>query len=217
MKFLELRPFIKLALSSRTSGKLISLDVGKKYVGLAFSDESKVFVNPASTLNRVQAASLAAANGYFQVYKKKERMCDSAVSYLATNLQAVINKENVCGVVVGIPLKDGEPTGFCQEIVDLMLRLKCTLPNQSLPMLAANETTSSFTITDAEAGTETEANAMPFTLWDEQYSTMESRRLVAQSTDKRSVYLKHKDSVAAAVILQKFLTFAEAEGGRGAK
>jgi RNase H-fold protein (predicted Holliday junction resolvase) len=207
MKFLDLRPFIKVALSSRTTGKLISLDVGKRYVGLAFCDESKQFVNPADTLLRVPAASLASANGYIQVYKRKERMCDSAVESLSKNLQAAIDKENACGVIVGIPLKDGKKTAFCTEIVDLMLRLKCTLPNQNLSMPAVNETLSEdATVIDSETD-----NAMPFTLWDEQYSTMEARRLAAQKSNKRSVFVKNKDSLAAAVIMKKFLSFAEAE------
>lgn len=208
MKFLDLSPFLKVALSSRTAGKLISLDVGKKYVGLALSDESKRFVNPADTLLRVPAVSLASANGYVQVYKRKERMCDSAVDYLSKNLQAVIEKENACGVIVGIPLKDGKKTAFCSEIVDLMLRLKCTLPKQSLPLQSINEAPSEgVTFIGSEAD-----NAMPFTLWDEQYSTMEARRIAAQRSNKRSVFVKNKDSLAAAVIMKKLLSFAEAKG-----
>jgi RNase H-fold protein (predicted Holliday junction resolvase) len=193
MKFVELRPFIKQVLSSRTHGKILSLDVGRKHVGLALSDESKQFVSPAITLGR---ASLASA------------------------MQELVNKEKVCGVVVGIPLLDGKPTPFCTDIVNLMLSMQVLTSDSDplSPLLGADclshpQNAGNRILPEAHDQT-LSARArqlMPFTLWDEQFSTMEARRFVAQSTSKRSIYLKHKDSMAAAVILQKFLVFAEAE------
>ena len=193
MKFVELRPFINQVLSSRTRGKILSLDVGKKHVGLALSDESKQFVSPSITLGRPA---------------------------LASAMQELVNKEKVCGVVVGIPLLDGKPTPFCTDIVNLMLSMQ-VLTSESdspSPVLDANRLTQNTgNVRPSQIPSETAPartrQLMPFTLWDEQFSTMEARRFVAQSTSKRNIYLKHKDSVAAAVILQKFLVFAEAEGG----
>jgi RNase H-fold protein (predicted Holliday junction resolvase) len=191
MKFVELRPFIKQVLSSRTHGKILSLDVGKKHVGLALSDESKQFVSPSITLDRTA---------------------------LASAMQELVNKEKVCGIVVGIPLLDGKPTPFCTDIVNLMLNMQVRISDSdpgSL-MLEANRLSQMIgnRISSQEQAQTPPARGrqlMPFTLWDEQFSTMEARRFVAQSTSKRNIYLKHKDSVAAAVILQKFLVFAEAE------
>lgn len=177
MKFLELRLFIKQVMFSRTHGKILSLDVGTKHVGVALSDESKQFVSPSVTFGRFA---------------------------LTSSLQEIVNKENVCGLVVGIPLRDGKPTRFCTEIVNLMLSMPIIKPNTALNLEER----------DKDNDKEQQPHHMPFTLWDEQYSTMEARRLVGQSTNKRSLYLKHKDSVAAAVIMQKFLVHAEVSNNK---
>ncbi len=162
-------------------GKLAALDVGTKHVGLAITDETKRFVVGSDTLKRKGSDAT------------QHRLADASVQAFTKQLQNVIDKEKIVGLVVGIPLHNGVSTPFCKEIVDLMLRIQCTLP-QSTSLLSNIENIPS---------------PMPFTLWDEQYSTMEGRRLVAQTTSKRSVYLKRKDSMAASVIMQKFLMYKE--------
>ena len=110
-----------------------------------------------------------------------------------------MDKENCCGFVVGIPLKDGETTPFCKEIVDLMLNVRCAVKPHNQLKLGSSEEESEYDREDRED------REMYFTLWDEHNSTMESRRHVARTTNKRSVFMKHKDSMAAAVILQKMM------------
>lgn len=188
MKFVELTPFIKQVLSSRLSGKIASLDVGKKHIGVALCDESKYFVNPITTLSRSALPEVV----HNLTSKKDHRMSKSSLNALSKKLQGIIDKEHVCGLVVGIPLLDGKPTPFCTEVVDLMLQLQCFMPEKYMNGDVHNI-----------------ANEMIFTFWDEQYSTMEARRLVAQRTESRNVFLKQKDSMAAAVIMHKFLSFAQ--------
>jgi len=172
MKYLDLGSFFAKVLKPRRLGKLASLDFGTKHVGVAITDASRAFVVPHSTLARTKPPA--------------HRMSRTSVQTLGQNLQNVIDNEQICGIVVGLPLKDGETTLFCKEIVDVMLRMNCNLPT----------TTDNIT---------NDITQVPFTLWDEYASTMDSRRLVAATSNKRSVYLKKKDSMAASVILQKFL------------
>lgn len=191
MKFLDLRSFQKVALWSTGVGKLAALDVGTKHVGLALTDESRRFVIRGDTLKRKSG-------------RGEHRLASSSVEFLTRQLQAFIAKEKVRGLVVGIPLHNEKPTPFCQEIVDLMLRMDCFLPDPvSLP-----------SVDTSAMPPRTSPEHMPFTLWDEYGSTVEGRRLVKQTSTKRSVYLKQKDSIAASVILQEFLLHSEEEYAR---
>jgi RNase H-fold protein (predicted Holliday junction resolvase) len=49
--------------------------------------------------------------------------------------------------------------------------------------------------------------ALNFCMWDEAYSTSEARHVIKAGSNKRSSFLKHKDSVAASLILKSFLKF----------
>jgi len=51
-------------------------------------------------------------------------------------------------------------------------------------------------------------NDASFTLCDESNTTVESKRISAQLTPRRSVYLKNKDELSAVLILQRFLNTA---------
>lgn len=46
-------------------------------------------------------------------------------------------------------------------------------------------------------------------MWDESYSTSDARVALKQSSYRRSIFLKHKDSVAASIILKTFLDHHE--------
>jgi RNase H-fold protein (predicted Holliday junction resolvase) len=197
MKFMQLQDFCRKVVQTRSPGKLIALDVGTKHVGLAHTDASRRFVTEGAVKSLKRSSKTDGS---------EHRLSGPAVTQLGLKLQRIIDKEQACGLVVGIPLKDGDPTPFCKEIVDLMLRLDCTLPTPTPSK--TDSSISSSTSTEA-AASDRESREMPFTLWDEQYSTMEGRRLVASATSKRSVYLKRKDSIAASVILSKFLAHSE--------
>lgn len=190
MKYLEVPAFIARILGTRSSRKLMALDVGTKHVGVAITDESQMFVSPYSTISRTKPPI--------------HRMSPSAIKSFEQKLQSVIDKEAVCGIVVGLPLKDGEPTPFCQEIVDMMLQMNCFFPqSQYQPATPDSDSNANAAYEHKELARK---EPMEFTLWDEYGSTMDSRRLVASTSNKRSVYLKKKDSMAASVILQRFLT-----------
>ena len=163
-------------------GKIAALDVGTRHVGVAVSDEGRQFVSPMTTFSRSKSGEWRNGSIAVQSFSKK--------------MQEFVDKENCCGFVVGIPLKDGETTPFCKEIVDLMLNINCTAKPQNQLRMEQD-------IDDDNDNYD--KDEMFFTLWDEYNSTMESRRHVARTTNKRSVFMKHKDSMAAAVILQKML------------
>lgn len=47
--------------------------------------------------------------------------------------------------------------------------------------------------------------ALTFCMWDEEYSTSEAKAAIKSVSGKRNVVLKHKDAVAASIILKNFL------------
>ena len=46
---------------------------------------------------------------------------------------------------------------------------------------------------------------LTFCMWDEEYSTSEAKAAIKSVSGKRSVVLKHKDAMAASIILRNFL------------
>lgn len=47
--------------------------------------------------------------------------------------------------------------------------------------------------------------ALTFCMWDEEYSTSEAKAAIKSVSGKKNVVLKHKDAVAASIILKNFL------------
>jgi RNase H-fold protein (predicted Holliday junction resolvase) len=46
---------------------------------------------------------------------------------------------------------------------------------------------------------------LTFCMWDEEYSTSDARLAIKAVSGKKSTVIKHKDAVAASVILKSFL------------
>ena len=113
----------------------------------------------------------------------------AAVEMLAQKLQLLIKEEQLAGFVVGLPLVRGKRSPLCEEIVQLMVQAACYIPSPR-------------TSVDSVARQE---DMMIFTLWDENSSTVEARRLSKALGAKNSTFHKHKDEMAAAVILRSFL------------
>ena len=105
-----------------------------------------------------------------------------AVSALTRKIQALIDAERVDGLVVGAPMHQGKPTELCEEIVKLMLAMPCRAAAQA----SSNE-------------------EMIFTLWNENSSTVEARRVSKALGARRASFERHKDELAATVILNSFL------------
>jgi len=104
----------------------------------------------------------------------------AAVGAFAEKLQSVLTEAQVDGLVVGLPLFQGKPTPLCEEIIQLMLRAQCHSSDRA-------------------------RQDVVFTLWNENSSTMESRRLSKALGARDGAFRKHKDSLAAVVILRSFL------------
>ena len=163
MKYVEAARF--LASVPRAVSRIAALDVGTKHVGVAVSDEGRVVSTPWTTIERAASARNSAP----------------AVKAWSQKLQAVLAEADVDGVVVGLPLHEGKPTPFCDEIVQLMLRTQC------------------------QSGSAGRREETVFTLWTENSSTMEARRLSKAMGARASTFKKHKDEMAAVVILRSFL------------
>jgi len=163
MKYVESARF--LSQLPRKLSRLAALDVGTKHIGVALSDEGRIVAQPHSTMERGPGR-----NG------------PEAVSALTRKIQALIDAEQIDGLVVGAPTHQGQPTELCEEIVQLMLAIQCRTAQASPP--------------DSE---------MLFTLWNENSSTVEARRASKALGAKRSTFVRHKDEMAAAVILNSFL------------
>lgn len=50
-----------------------------------------------------------------------------------------------------------------------------------------------------------EGAGLTFCMWDEEYSTSDARLAIKAMSGKKSMVIKHKDAVAASVILKNFL------------
>ena len=110
------------------------------------------------------------------IQRKEPRMSAEAIISLSKSLRHIATEHNVCGFVVGLPvMDDGTITPFCREIMKLLENI------------------------------EFEENQISATFWSERHSTIDARALIKQFSTKRSVVLKNKDTVAAALILQGYL------------
>lgn len=113
------------------------------------------------------------------------RNSEASISALSKKMQSFVQDTDIDGFIVGLPIFNGNVTPLCDEIVQLMLKTSCHYPK-----------------TDPSPQNRKE---MMFTLWNENSSSMEARRLSKTISNKNSVYKKHKDEMAAALILQSFL------------
>lgn len=144
---------------------LLCLDIGTKHIGLAKCDLYHFQIQPCGMIERKPGLD------------RRERD-----EKLTKSLQAVINKENVVGVIAGFPLHlDGSITPLAQQILQLMTRLPCTTAGSNEP------------------------NSMVCTFWDERYTTSEARSHIRGMSDRVGVAKKFVDTFAAAMILKGFL------------
>jgi putative transcription antitermination factor YqgF len=146
-----------------------ALDFGTKRIGVAISDESKIFAFPYSTITLLQPNR--SANSLKDLSSKLDELCMT---------------ENVRMFVVGYPMNPISESLLKQGTDDAKTplgdRIIWTLRN--LPQGKCD---------------------LYFCMWDESYSTLGARTIANRTSGRRSVFLKHKDSMAAARILQDFL------------
>jgi putative holliday junction resolvase len=123
---------------------------------------------------------------YGTIAVKLPRTSHESLADLSRKLCEFSCKEDVSHFVVGFPLMKGAE----RKLTPLCDHILWSLTN--LPRVDELKSVGSLT----------------FCFWDEAYSTSEARRVIKSTSARRSVVLKHKDSVAAAIILQSFIDYA---------
>ena len=100
-----------------------------------------------------------------------------STSAFAAKVAVIVRQHRVSAVVVGLPLLDGLPTRNSHGVLAFVRALSIE------PSLAL----------------------LPCLPWDESFTTSEARALLKRSSGKRSVFLRNKDTLAASLILQRYL------------
>ena len=132
-------------------GPFLGIDLGEKRVGLSISDRTQ-----------------SVASNYATLEKKK-------FSLFSLDLQAIIDKEIICGIVIGLPLNmDGSEGPKCQSTRHFAKNFS-TIVN------------------------------LPITFWDERLTTVAAERSLLSADLSRKKRKRVVDSVAAVLILQNLL------------
>ena len=132
-------------------GPFLGMDLGEKRVGLSISDISQ-----------------SIASNYATLKKKK-------FSLFSLELQTIIDKELICGIVIGLPLNmDGSEGPKCQSTRDFAKNISSIV-------------------------------SLPITFWDERLTTVAAERSLLLADLSRKKRLQVVDSVAAVLILQNLL------------
>jgi putative Holliday junction resolvase len=135
--------------------RLIGLDPGTRTVGVALSDVRRVLASPYGSIRRGKLAEMV------------------------TPLMAIVERENVGGFVVGLPLQmDGTLGPAGQAARDWTFAL-------------------------------VEATGLPAAMWDERLSSAEANRALSQQGANRARRAETVDRMAAAVILQAALDYLQ--------
>lgn len=131
--------------------RLLGLDLGSKTIGLALSDVSRTIATPFDTIRRTKFTRDAEA------------------------LLAVVDKQDVGGLVLGLPVEmDGFEGPRCQSVRSFVANLA-------------------------------RLRDLPMALWDERLSTAAVTRTLLEADSSRKRRAEVVDKMAAAYILQGFL------------
>lgn len=145
-------------------GSLLALDVGTKKIGIATTDLGRQIASPLG----------------FIIRKPPINSIDS-LQRVASQLGDMVISNSVVGIIIGLPLLDGQPTPISNHVKEFASSIADLLQTNS------------------------SIRPQPIIFWDESHSTIDARRIINAASSKRSVLLKRKDSVAASLILQSYL------------
>ena len=133
--------------------RLIGLDLGSKRIGVSICDEKQLIATPLKTINR------------------------NTLTELISELKAIIDENNIKGIIIGNPLNmDGSSGRSAQSVKDTSQKIE---ENINIPMC----------------------------LWDERLSTVGAFNLSSQLDINVSKREKKIDENAAAFILQGAIDF----------
>ena len=137
--------------ATKRVGPFLGIDLGEKRVGLSVSDRTQSIASNYSTLE-----------------KKK-------FSLFSLDLQAIVDRESICGIVIGLPLNmDGSEGPKCQSTRDFAKNFSKHVN-------------------------------LPITFWDERLTTVAAERSLLSADLSRKKRRRVIDSVAAVLILQNML------------
>lgn len=203
------------SVSNQHSYSLLGLDVGTKTIGLALSDPNLQMAFPLHNISRIPP-----------------RMSDESRYALVNSLRNIVEENNVCGLVFGMPLlEDGSPTSLGNEMFNLIECLPSIAiplaPKSKLSQVPSHEASSSSTQFTTTSSVQRDNHDMMTkdtsdirsikwikndlgdecvaTLWSERHSTVQARQRIKSFSRKRNSVLQHKDTVAATIILQGYL------------
>ena len=132
-------------------GPFLGIDLGEKRVGLSISDRTQSIASNFATLE-----------------KKK-------FSLFSLDLQAIVDRESICGIVIGLPLNmDGSEGPKCQSTRDFAKNFSKHVN-------------------------------LPITFWDERLTTVAAEKSLLSADLSRKKRRQVIDSVAAVLILQNML------------
>ncbi len=133
--------------------RLIGLDLGSKRIGVSICDEKQLIATPLKTINR------------------------NTLTELISELKAIIDENNIKGIIIGNPLNmDGSSGRSAQSVKDTSQKIE-------------------------------ENINIPICLWDERLSTVGAFNLSSQLDINVSKREKKTDENAAAFILQGAIDF----------
>ena len=133
--------------------RLIGLDLGSKRIGVSICDEKQLIATPLKTINR------------------------NTLTELISELKAIIDENNIKGIIIGNPLNmDGSSGRSAQSVKDTSQKIEENINN-------------------------------PICLWDERLSTVGAFNLSSQLDINVSKREKKIDENAAAFILQGAIDF----------
>ena len=133
--------------------RLIGLDLGSKRIGVSICDEKQLIATPLKTINR------------------------NTLTELISELKAIIDENNIKGIIIGNPLNmDGSSGRSAQSVKDTSQKIE-------------------------------ENINIPICLWDERLSTVGAFNLSSQLDINVSKREKKIDENAAAFILQGAIDF----------
>ena len=133
--------------------RLIGLDLGSKRIGVSICDEKQLIATPLKTINR------------------------NTLAELISDLKAIIDENNIKGIIIGNPLNmDGSSGRSAQSVKDTSQKIE-------------------------------ENINIPICLWDERLSTVGAFNLSSQLDINVSKREKKIDENAAAFILQGAIDF----------
>ena len=133
--------------------RLIGLDLGSKRIGVSICDEKQLIATPVKTINR------------------------NTLTELISELKAIIDENNIKGIIIGNPLNmDGSSGRSVQSVKDTSKKIEENID-------------------------------IPICLWDERLSTVGAFNLSSQLDINVSKREKKIDENAAAFILQGAIDF----------